>query len=469
MLLPKIKEREYRFKLALRMGLPILGLVLALVSHTLINSYQSLSASFYIESLIVVVFSIYFIFFLIYNGFETKITEGITNAFTREYLYKYLNKEIDANKHYTLILISCDNIDDINKRYGIANGDKVLRELSFWLSEYLESKEITTYPFGHIKSGDFVVGLKGLKEDYSTIMELMCLKSEELKVDGIEVKISGAINDTSYSKNLEYLIENLFELQEQNRNNRTLSSKYKEISPSKLESFVIKAVTNKTFQMKKQYVFENDKKVIKEYFVKLKTPYGKTLHPKAYMKVLDKLGLMVDFDLMVLRHAILNCANNNEIFALNISPTSIRNYKFIQELKELLLSNINSKDKVMFILNEREYYFKIDRYRATLDNLRSLGVLITIDKIGSSQTSFLYFRELNIDAIRFDTHYTKKLNDRDINILEGFIKMAQQRDLKTWVKMVESQKIKEKLSMLGIRYMQGKYLSELEDIMKDSK
>ena len=40
--------------------------------------------------------------------------------------------------------------------------------------------------------------------------------------------------------------------------------------------------------MMKQYVYEDDKKIMKECFIKLKTPCGKLLYPKAYMKVLDK-------------------------------------------------------------------------------------------------------------------------------------------------------------------------------------
>jgi len=465
MLLPKTKEREYRFKLALRMGLPIFALILALVSHTLISSYQTLSASFFIESILVLVFSIYFIFYLIYHGFDTKITESVTNAFTREYLYEYLTKEIIDKKEYTFILISCDNIVDINTRYGIKNGDKVLKELSIWLSKYLESKGITSYPFGHIKSGDFVVGLPGYKENYTTIMELMCLKSDELRVDDIEVKISGAINDTTYSYSLDYLIENLFEIQKQNRNHKILSSKHQEISPSELERFVIQALSNKSFEVMKQSIYEDDKIVMKEYFVKLKTPCGKLLHSKAYMKILDKLRLMVDFDLMILKSSIDNSnVDSNEIFALNVSPTSIRNHRFINELRELLSKNKHLKNRIMFILNEREYYFRIDKYKDTIDTLRADGILVTIDKIGSSHTSFLYFRELDVDAIRFDTHYTKELSHRNINILDGFIQMAKARDIKTWVKMVESKTTNNKLKELGVVYVQGKYLGELEKI-----
>ena len=94
MLLPETKEREYRFKLALRMGLPIFALVLAFISNTLISSYQNLQVSFYIESIILLVFSIYFIFYLIYKGFNVRITEPISNTFTRDFLYKYLKKNI---------------------------------------------------------------------------------------------------------------------------------------------------------------------------------------------------------------------------------------------------------------------------------------------------------------------------------------------------------------------------------------
>ena len=445
------------------MGLPIFALILALISHTFINSYENLTLSFYIESIIVLVFSIYFIFYLIYNGFETKITHSVTNAFTREYLYEYLNKEISTHKNYTLILISCDNIEDINTRYGIQNGDKVLHEVSRWISEYLKSKKITSYPFGHIKNGDFVIGLKGNKEQYTTIMELMCLKSEELKVNDIEVKISGAINDTTYSHNLDYLIENLFEIQKQNRNYKIQTTKFEQISPNELESFVIKALAKRSFVVKKQAIFENDKVVMNECFVKLLTPDGKEIHPKGYMKILDKLRLMVDFDLMVLRYTIEECLTKDDLtYALSISPTTIRNYKFFNEFKKLINTHKNIKGKIMLILHEREYYSRIERYKDTLESLRSEGVLLALDKFGLSHTSFLYFKELDVDALRFDRHYTKKLNQKDQIILSGFIKMAHDRGVKTWAKMVEDAATKEQLSLLGIDYMQGKYLAPLE-------
>ncbi len=469
MLLPEIKEREYRFKLALRMGLPIFGLVLALITHTFISTYENLTTAFYIGSAVVLVFSIYFIFHLIYSGFNTKITDNISKVFTRDYLYKYLKKELDTNKNYTLILISCDNINEINNRYGIKSGDKVLYEIAIWIDKYFKSKGIYNFPIGHIKGGDFIIGLKGKSSQYKTILELMNLKSDEFKIDDIEVIISSAINDTSFSNELEYMVENLFELQDLSRNENLFLDKNEDIDPNELESYIINAIKQKSFVITQQDIFNNDNNIIKEYFIKLKTSDAKIIHQKSYMKILDKLRLMPEYDYMVLEKTIQNCSkDNDDIFAINISPTSIRNYTFLTKVKELLSNNKHVKNRVMFILYEKEYYSHLDRYKEILKSLRLLGIKIVIDKIGANHSSFIYMRELEVDAIRIDGFYTKEIkNPKYKNILDGFILMAKTNDVKVWMKMVEDEDSYNKIKSLKVDYFQGKYLAKLEKIYEN--
>lgn len=468
MLLPEIKERGYRFNLALRMGLPIFGLIFALIIHTFINTYESLNSLFYVESVIVLAFSIYFIFHLIYSGFETKITDDVSKVFTREYLYKYLKKELNTNKNYTLILISCDNINEINNRYGIKSGDKVLYEITIWIDKYFKSKGISNFPIGHIKGGDFIIGLKGKSSEYKTILELLNLKSDELKIDDIEVIISSAINDTSFSNELEYMVENLFELQDLNRNKKLFSNKNEGIDPNELESYIINAIKQKSFIIMKQDVFNNEKAVIKEYFVKLKGPNSKVIHQKSYMKILDKLRLMPQFDYMVLEKSIQNHKDNDDVFAINISPTSIRNYTFLTKVKELLSNNKYMKNRVMFILYEKEYYSHIDRYNEILKSLRLLGIKIVIDRVGTNHTSFIYMRELEVDAIRIDGVYTKEIEvSKYKNILDGFILMAKANNVKVWMKMIENEDSYNKIKSLDVDYFQGKYLAPLESFYEN--
>lgn len=465
MLLPEIKEREYRFRLALRMVLPIFALVLSLILRAYTSDNDTNSSPLVFESILILAFSIYFIFYLIYEGFDTKITNSVSSVFTREYFYKYLKKELKKSNEYTLILISVDNLNEINSRYGIKNGDKVLSETVKWVAQYLKQKQITNFPIGHIKAGDFIIGLKGNKSEYKTIIELMCLKCEELKIDDIEVEISGAINDITLSKDINYLIENLFELQTKNKNSKYIGNIDDEMDPSELESYVINAIKRRDLLIKTQDVFEQDSAVAKECFVKLKTEENKVLHQKSYMKVLDKLRLMMDYDLIVLEKIISKCSDSNEeSFAISVSPTSVRNPHFLSSVRELFKKNKNAKNRIIFLLSENEYYPRIERYNITLKELRDIGISIAIDRLGSIHASFLYLRDLDINLVRFDSFYTKDIIDyKNKSVIDGFNTMAHQKGVKTWIKMVENEDVSTISKELEIDYLQGKYLAPLEE------
>jgi len=462
MLLPQTKEREYRFRLALRMGIPIFGLILALVSHTLIENYDTLKPSFYVESILLLVVCVYFIFYLIYSGFDVKITDDVSKTFSREYLLRYLKKELKSHKEYTLILISIDNLNDINSRYGISNGDKTLRGVAEWIAEYLKNQNIENYPMGHLKGGDFIIGLKGVKSEYSTALEMLCLKSSELTIDDIEIKISGAIIDSSYSHDLSYMIEQMFEIQEKNREFKTKESE-EFIEPSKLEYLVINAIKERLLSIMTQDVFSGSEKLFAECFVKLKSINGEMLFPKSYLKVINKLGLGVEYDLMVLETLITQeLGDQKKALALHIFPASLRNDKFLRKTQELLK---NSSLKIIFILSEQEYYSHTTRYNAILKSLKKYGASFAIDRLGTIHTSFLYLRELEIEYVQFDSYYSneeKFIQNR--NIIEGFHIMAKQKGVKSWMRNIESKELFDMAESLGIECLQGKHLAGLEKL-----
>jgi EAL domain-containing protein (putative c-di-GMP-specific phosphodiesterase class I)/GGDEF domain-containing protein len=459
MLLPQTKEREYRFKLALRMGLPIFALILALVSHTLIENYNTLQASFYLESALLLVVSIYFIFYLIYSGFDVKISDNVTKTFTREYLFSYLQKELELQKEQTFILISIDNLSDINTLYGMKNGDKVLQKIVEWLAEYFSNEKIENFPIGHIKGGDFILLFNGKKSQYNSLLELLCLKSQELKIDDIEVKISGALTDTSYSRDLSYIVDKLFELQEKKRSDKNRD--YEEsLNPNELEVMVVNAIKNRNIEIMTQSVYEGEEILFKECFVKLKTKENKPIFPKTYLKAINKLGLGVEYDLMVLEVVTNFKENRTFTYAINVSPTSLRNEKYFNRAKELLQ---NSGKKIIFVLSEQEYYSYTIKYNAQLLMLKSLGALIAIDRVGSLHSSFLYLRELEVDIIRFDTYYShenKFLSNEAV--IDGFVVMAKHKNIKTWIKNIDSTELLELAHERKIDFIQGKQLSDLD-------
>jgi GGDEF domain-containing protein len=258
------------------MGLPIFGLILILISTTLVNNYRNLTLSFYIESTLLLLVSVYFIFYLIYRGFDVAITDSVSKVFTREYIYNYLKQKIQTNKTYTILLIGIDNIADINSSYGIKNGDKVLRVFSKWIGDFLNEKEIYNFPIGRIRAGDFIIGLEGNSYENKTLLDLLLLKSQEIKLQNIELKISGALVDTSISKNLDNIIDLLFEQKE--------CEKCKDleiINPEEKERLVIEAIKEKSISIASQKVFNKaNNEVFGELFIRLKTKDNKFIHQK---------------------------------------------------------------------------------------------------------------------------------------------------------------------------------------------
>jgi len=453
MLLPQLKEREYRFKLALRIGLPIFGLILALISHTFITTYDTLQLTFYVESAILLIVSIYFIFYLIYHGFNKSIIDRVTNTFSNEYLMEYLKKEIDKNERYTLILISVDNLYDINSMYTYKNGDKVLLEVARWIGEYFKSQGVEDFAIGHLKSGDFLLGFKGDDTNYKTMLEFMCIKMSDFKVNDIEVKISSALVGTSYSKDLEYLLEHLFEIQKQKQIQVDLD-------PNELELLVIESIKSKSFVMGFQDIFDvkTSKVKMKECFIKLKTKNEKLLYPKTYMKVIQKYGLVIDYDLMIL-HNVLQNIKKDETIAITVSPISIRNPIFLSSIKEMIGQKLEDKT-IYFIISEQEYYPNISRFNHILNSLKGFGFYIVLDRLGSWHTSFLYLRDLDVDMVRFDAFYTKGFS-RYRYILDGLNDMAHKKKLKTWIKMVQDEETKKLVMQSHIDYMQGNFLASV--------
>lgn len=460
MLLPQTVEREYRFKLALRMGLPIFALIVALISHTLISNYSTLTSSFYIEAVMLLFFSIYFILYLIYKGYDVKITDDVTKTFTREYLYRYLLKHIKQNKRYTLILVSIENIDAINDLYGIKNGDKVLKHITDLVVSYFDEQKIDGYPIGHIKGGDLVLALQGEKSQYNALIELMFLKMNELKVNNIEVKVCGSLTDTNYSKDVDLLIEHLFE-EMQNRKNKR-SNNEEDIDPTKLELSVLNAIQNSELSLGLQKIDTTEDKEIYECFVKLKTDDNKLIYPKKYIKIVNKLGIGVDFDLVVLQNVLKSCVDEKKTIAINILPTSLRDITFLSKVKELLE---NRKISLIFILYEMEYFSYTERYNSIIKSLIPYGVSVAIDRVGVIHSSFLYLRELDIEYFRYDTYYSKEDKlQQNRSIIEGFNHMAHQKGIKSWIKNIETKEAYEVVKEMNMDMIQGRYIAEIENI-----
>ena len=465
MLLPEEKERALRFKLALRMGLPIFLLFVIILLSFFSFGDGAVPAFFLVIAVSAFAVMIYYIFYLLYQGQEERITDPITHTFSREYLISYFKNEINRGP-YTILLVSVRNLTDINSRYGVKKGDKVLYEVGHWIGTFLKEKEIERFPIGHYKGSDFLIGLPGDKDKYQNMIDLMCLKFQNRMIDEIEISLSSAIVDTNYSRDIDQLTTRLFQLSDEKMVYKPTFDE-DEIDPTELEASVISAVKKHSFSLMFQIVDEKESASMLEASVKLINGDGKIIHQNKFMPVIDRLGLTRTYDEMILEKVVKLSENvpHNLILAFSLSPSSVRNNSFLERALTLLSHNESARGRIMFILSENDYYDHPKRYNELLQAYRRLGIFIAIDNFGAFKSSMTFLKDLKIDVLRFDNTYGKHIKTKEYqDIVKGLNVVAEGLGLRTWIRMVEDRSQEKIVTSLGIDFVQGNYLGKIASL-----
>lgn len=449
------KEREHRFALALRMGLPIFFLSVITLFALLTRSYTTLS-SLIVLSIALLGIMIYFIFYLIYQSSHENITDTITHTFTPEYFFKLFKKAIQKNKQ-TLVLISVENLSSINERYGVNNGDKTLTHTAIKIDDFFRSKKIDKLPLTRYKGGDFLTFLPGEKEEISPLIELFLSKYENYMYNEIEIRLSAVKIDSRMGNEIELLITRLYEL----HNDRINSDKEDNYSITELETEIIKAVEKRNFSIGFWPVC-CDEYPVYDTTVKLIDSEGRFIHQSRYVPVLNRLNKIRQLESDVLEHLASLCGEADRNFIMSVSPVTLRNPHFFEHALTLFERYPFARHKLTLLFEEKEYCHQLERFALQISHYRKAGYKIAIDRLGGHQTTLLYLKELEVDIVRFDPLYTRHIKEPGYqNIVQGLNLSAHLCGAKTWMSMIEDESTDNLVRSLKINYRQGNYLGRI--------
>lgn len=464
MLYPQKKERAHRFMLALRTGLPLFSLATILTFARLSEYVQQIPESFFILAIFILAVSIYFIFYMIYRGFDEQITDPITHTFTRQKVVSLLKKDIEKCNDYSIVLINIENLFDINARYGTTAGDRVLRKVAKEAGQFFLDKGFEKFPVGHFKGGDFLLGLKGNQNTVKPFLEMMSIKFDDFIVNDIEVKINAAIVDKSLSDDVEALIERLFELKATEMEDAVHFKTFldnEDFSILELEKNVKYAIKNRTFSLMFQPVEAKEK--IVQITIKLQDKNEKIIHQKSFIPVVKRLGYEREYNEIVLEKVLAVCSKIEGVsFAFNLSPSVLRNRRFVQRFKQMVAGAKIDYARLVVILSEKEVYANMNRYNDLLQEYRGLGVRLVLDDVGSLNASVEYIKRLKVDIIRFEKSFSKHIDSpAHIPLLNAYKKMCEDLGMKSWIKMVDTKELKGLFEEMNIDYIQGNVVSKI--------
>ncbi|MDD5160660.1 MAG: GGDEF domain-containing protein [Sulfuricurvum sp.] len=449
------KEREYRFALALRMGLPIFFLSAITLFALLTRNYTTLS-SLIVLSIALLGIMIYFIFYLIYQSTHENITDTITHTFTPEYFFRLLSKAL-SKKTQTLVLISVENLWSINERYGVKNGDIALQNMVIKLDHFFRDKKIEKLPVNRYKGGDFLLFLPGEKGQYISLIELFLSKYQNHVDNEIEIRVEAVMLDSRLSDNVELLVSRLYEL----HNDRISSEKEEFYSINELENEIVDALEQKHFSVGFWPVCCDEYPTF-DTTIKLIDSEGRFIHQSRYIPVLNRLNIMRRLESDVLDTIAALCDERNRNFVINVSPVTLRNPHFFEHAMTLFERYPMSRNKITLMFEEKEYCHQLERFVHQIAQYRKAGYQIALDRLGGYHTTLLYLKEMQVDMVRFDPLYIRHIKEAGYqNIIQGLNLSAHLCGAKTWISMVEDAYTNNLVQSLKINYRQGNYLGRI--------
>ena len=453
------KEREHRFALALRMGLPIFFLSSVTLFALFSQTYTSL-ASLIVLSISLLGIMVYFIFYLIYQSTHETITDPITHVFTSDYFFQLAAKALQNNTQ-TVMMISVENLWSINERYGIKNGDKALQNTVKKLDRFFREKGFDKLPIGRYKGGDFLAFLPGEKEQYRPLIELFLSKYQNFVNDEIEIRLEIVMIDSRISNNIELLTSRLYEL----HNDRITAEKEEIYSINELEREIFDALEEKRFSIGFWPVCCDNYEMF-DTSIKLVDSEGRYIHQSRYIPVLNRFNKMryLESDILETIGKLCN-SDHNRRFVLTVSSVTLRNPHFFEHALTLFERYPQARQKIVLMFEEKEYCHQLDRFAHQIAHYRKAGYKIGLDRLGGYHTTLLYLKELEVDIVRFDALYSRNLKKEGYqNILQGLNLSAHLCGAKTWMSMIEDFDADQIAQSLKINYRQGNFMGKISTL-----
>jgi len=175
----------------------------------------------------------------------------------------------------------------------------------------------------------------------------------------------------------------------------------------------------------------------------------------------ENVGLIQDFDLACCRRAIdfmaERAASTPVNLAVNLSGLSLQNDVFVDTLMGLLRQHSGRAGRLLFEATESSRMHDLERVARVFNAMKSQGFSMCLDDFGAGAASFQYLRALEVDYVKIDGTYTRRLltSDRDSLMLRNLCDLCADLKIKTIAEMVELDDQVDKLRSLGVHMGQG--------------
>jgi diguanylate cyclase (GGDEF)-like protein len=201
-----------------------------------------------------------------------------------------------------------------------------------------------------------------------------------------------------------------------------------------------------------------------EALIRWRHPEHGLIPPLAFLDLAEQAGSMGRLTRWVLHHALAQCATwraegRHVRMSVNVSVGDLIDPEFPGTVGQLLADRQLDPGALMLEITETSIIDEFDRAKAAVEQLRALGVAVSIDDFGAGFTSLAYLNDLSVAEMKLDRRFSSPLaggtRTRDAELVRATIELGHALGLDVVAEGVEDLDTLELLRELGCDIAQG--------------
>ena len=383
------------------------------------------------------------------------------------------NKNI---KKASILLIDLNKFKDVNDAMGHQIGDALLKSIAIRLSQFVDEN---THVFRY--GGDeFVIWQEKSEQTIAIKLAENIIKNfrQPVLIQGSQFEMSASVGIACYPEDgltFNQLFKHADIAMYHAKRLRLGYQRYQKRLDLRsalrvnLRGQLNHALTQEQFVLHFQpKVRLTDGKIFGvEALVRWQHPVEGLLAPDMFINVIEQSDIVHEFTRYVFKQAIAQCKswlqqNITLSVAVNISPYNLMDPELISFLQKQLNFYQVPAELIEVELTENATMVGIETTKKVFNELKEMGVKLSIDDFGTGMSSLAYIKQLNVDYIKVDRSFITNIvtDTKDEAIIMSILLLCQKLNREVIIEGVETQAQKEKLTSLGCKFAQGYYFGK---------
>jgi len=409
---------------------------------------------------------------------------GLPNrGFILNAIEKLINEMDHPHKGGAVILVDLNKFKSINDTQGHAAGDELLIQVARRFKHVMRQNDIIS----RLSGDEFIAVLTNIPENMQIDIATRGAKrlnkalSDPFKIGEIQHDITASMGIAFYPRDgttpaavLQAADAAMYAVKDDPSSgfygfySEELHNKL--LGQIEIERALIPAIKNESFVLYYQPVFDKSKgRIISaEALVRWEHAEKGIIRPDIFISIAEKSSLIVDLGKWVVRQACEDLANWKKSgfqlkhISVNVSARQLNNDQFPAFIAQTLEEYQLEPDNLVLEVTETAIMDNYETGKNIIDNLRKMGVKISIDDFGTGFASLSYLKLLPADYLKIDRIFVMGLPEdtHDGAVIESLATLGTTFDLTLIAEGVETTEQAEYLYEKGVSYLQGYLFSK---------